>query len=94
MNLKEAYEKFVAAIKEETGLKPHIDIYIHTHAYGNEFGNSKDMAINTSYGVSRNLGLKDPIEGSSENSKWLKASDDDDWTEFIYFYEEEDKPDD
>lgn len=85
--LAKAYENFITAIKEETGFNPHITICIHTHSYGNETGNSKDAAINTSYSVSGKLGLNTPIEDGGENSKWVKTRNDSGHTEFIYFYE-------
>lgn len=84
MNLKEAYDNFVQALKEETGLNPHISIRIHTHAYDNEVGKYPPVAAGVSYHIATQLGLPEPIFQTTGDNEWFKSENYKTRTEFAF----------
>jgi hypothetical protein len=84
MDLKQAYENFVQAIKEETGLNPHISIQIYTHAYDNEVGKYPPVAAGVSYHIATQLGLSEPRYNTAESHQWFKSENWETRTDFAF----------
>lgn len=86
-NLKQAYDNFMAALEEETGLKPNIAIRIHTHTDDNAVGKYPPVAAGVSYHIANALGLPTPKLFKSDESplEWFNTDSFDKRTEFTLF---------